>query len=53
MYLDAGAVQRYGFDLDANHLLTLEFLEHLVQHTRLRPATHARIDGVPAARSFR
>ena len=52
MYLDAGGVQRHSLDLDANHLLALQFLEHLVQYACLGPATHARVDRVPVAESF-
>jgi hypothetical protein len=30
MHLDAGAVQRHGFDPDAHHLRLLQFFEHPV-----------------------
>jgi hypothetical protein len=50
MNLDAGGIQRDGFDADANHLLALQLLEHSVQHASLLPTTHARVDGVPVAK---
>lgn len=49
MHLDAGAVQRHRFDLDAHHLRLLQFLEHAIHDARLRPAIHPRVDGVPVA----
>ena len=49
MYLDARAVERHGFDLDAYHLSTLQLLEHPVENPCLGPAIHARVDGVPIA----
>lgn len=52
MHLDAGGVQRHGFDLDAHHLGLLKFLEHAVQHASLGPAVHACVDGVPVAEAL-
>ena len=52
VHLDDRAVQRHRLDLDAHHLLALQFLEHLVEHACLRPPTHARIDRVPIAKSL-
>jgi hypothetical protein len=50
--LDAGGVQRHGLDLDAHHLRLLQLLEQPVQNTRLGPAVHARLDGVPIAEAL-
>ena len=47
VHLDAGAVPRHGFDLDAHHLRPLKFLEHPVHDARLGPPIHARANGVP------
>lgn len=49
MHLDTRGVQRHHLDLHAHQLLALQFLEHLVQHTCLGPAAHARVDRVPVA----
>ena len=49
MHLDARAVERHGFYLDAHHLSALQLLEHPVENARLGPAVHARVDGVPIA----
>ena len=53
MHFDHGAVQRHGFDLDADDLLALEALEDAVEHSGLAPAVHARVDGVPVAEVLR
>ena len=49
MHLDAGAVQRHGFDLDANHLSALQLLEDPIQYAGFGPAVHARVDRVPVS----
>jgi hypothetical protein len=49
MHLDAGAVQRHGFELDLHDQRSLQLLEGPIQDTRLGPAVHARVDGVPVA----
>lgn len=53
MHFDQGAVQRNGLDLDADDLLALQVFEKSAQNPRLAPAVHARIDGVPVAKSPR
>ena len=53
MHLDAGAVQRYGFDLDAYNLRLLQLLEDPVENACLGPAIHTRVDGVPIAKAGR
>ena len=53
MHLDDGAVQRHRLDLDADDLPALQMLEKPGQNPRLAPAVHARVDGVPAAKSPR
>jgi len=50
MHLDRGTVQPYGFDLDADNLRLLQLCEYPIQHTALRPAIHAGVDGVPVAK---
>jgi len=52
MHLDRGAVQRDGIDLDPDELSMLQTLEHTIQHTGLRPAAPAGIDGMPATEAF-
>ena len=52
MNLDARGVQRDRFDLDAYDLRLLQLLEHPVEHARLRPAVHARVDRVPLAEAL-
>lgn len=49
MHLDAGAIQRYGFEFHPNDLIRLKLLEDPIQHTGLGPPVHARIDGVPVS----
>lgn len=49
MHLDAGAVQRDGLDLDLHDLSALQLLERTIEHARLGPAAHARVDRVPVA----
>ena len=53
MDLDHRAIQRNRFDLDANNLLMLQFLEHTVKDAILGPAIHPRIDRMPVAETFR
>ena len=53
MDLDDGAIHRHGLELDTHNLLALQVFEHLVQHTVLRPAVHAGVNGVPIAKSWR
>ena len=53
MDFDAGAVQAHCLDLDAHDLVSLEPLEHAVEHPLLGPAAHARVDRVPVAEAFR
>ena len=52
MDFDDGAVERDRLDLDAHDLCLLQAFEHTIQHTQLRPAVHAGIDGVPVAEAF-
>lgn len=49
MHLDTGAVQRHRLDLDLHDLCLLQQLESAIEHARLSPATHARVDRVPVA----
>jgi len=49
MHFDAGAIQRHGLQLD---LRALQLFERTLQHTGLRPAAHARVNGVPVAEAF-
>jgi hypothetical protein len=49
MYLDRGTVQSHCFDLDADDLSMLQLREYPIEHTALRPAIHAGVDGVPVA----
>ncbi len=53
MHLHDGAVQRHRLELDAHDLLALQMLENPVKHAVLRPAVHARVDGVPVAKAGR
>jgi hypothetical protein len=48
-----GRVERYGFEADADDLFTLHLFEDSIQHTTLRPAIHARVDRMPAAKPLR
>ena len=50
MNLDACGVQRNCFDLDADYLCALQFLEHAIQDASFGPAIHSRVDGVPVAK---
>jgi hypothetical protein len=52
MHLDAGGVQRHGFELDLHDLRALQLLEDPLEHAQLGPAAHARVDGVPVAESL-
>ena len=52
MHLDRGTVQTDGFDLDADDLSMLKLRKYSVEHSILRPAIHARVDGVPIAESL-
>ena len=49
MHLDRGTVQTDGFDLDADDLSMLKLRKYPVEHSILRPAIHAGVDGVPMA----
>ena len=51
MYLDDRAVQRHRLQLDLNDLLLLQPRKHPIQHARLAPAIHARIDRVPVPKA--
>ena len=50
---DARAVQRHGLDLDLHDLRLLQLFEGGIEHARLRPAAHARVDRVPVAKTLR
>ena len=52
MNLDAGRVQRDGLNADAHDLSSLQLLKHAIEHARLGPAVHARVDRVPVAEPF-
>jgi len=52
MKFDHGAIQRYGFDLDADHLRTLQFCEHAIQQAAPRPPVHPRVDRVPSTEAL-
>ena len=49
MHLDAGAVDRHGFNPDARNLAALQLGKDAVEHACPGPAAHARVDGVPVA----
>ena len=53
MNLHGRRIQTKSLDPDTHNLLQLQFLEHPVQGSILRPAVHARIDGVPIAKPLR
>jgi len=53
MHLDDRAVEGHRLDLDADDLLLLQVLEKTGQNSRLAPAVHAGVDGVPAPKSPR
>ena len=52
MDLDDGTVQGDGFDFHADDLCVLQLGKDAIQYPTLRPAIHARIDGVPVAESL-
>ena len=52
MHFDHGAIQRHGFDLDADDLRTLQFREHAIQHAAPGPPVHPRVDRVPSTEAF-
>ena len=52
MHFDYGAIQRYGFNLDADDLRTLQLREHAIQHAAPGPSVHPRVDRVPSAEAF-
>jgi len=52
MHFDHGAIQRYGFDLDADDLRTLQFREHAIQHAASGPPVHPCVDRVPPTEVF-
>ena len=52
MHLDGGRVQCYGLDLDAYDLLPLQPFKDALQHAVLGPAVHARVEGVPVAKTL-
>jgi len=53
MHFDTGAIQRNGFDLDANDLLLLQLFKDPVEYAALGPAIHSGVNGVPVAEAFR
>jgi hypothetical protein len=53
MHLDGGRVQMDGLDLEAHDLLPLQLFKDVVQYAVLGPAIHARVDGVPIAKTLR
>ncbi len=53
MHLDDRNVERHGFELDADDLLALHPLKHPLQNPAFAPATHARVDGMPAPKPLR
>ena len=53
MNLDRGAVQRNHLKFDGDYLLLLQAGKDPIQHARLGPTIHARIDRVPISQGFR
>ena len=53
MDLDARAVQRNRFELEAHELVALQLLEDLVEDPGLRPPIHPGVDGVPSPKPSR
>ena len=49
MHFDGGAVQADGLDFELDDLLLLQPRKDPVQHARLAPPVHARVNGVPVA----
>ena len=49
MHFHGRAIQRHGFDLEADDLSMLQLCEHSIQHTTFGPAIHAGVDRVPVA----
>ena len=52
MNLHDRTVEADRLNADPHELLLLQFLEKTIQHARLGPAIHARIDRVPVAKAF-
>lgn len=50
VHLERGRVERKSFKLDPHDLLGVQFFKNAVEHARLRPPVHARVDGVPVAK---
>jgi len=49
MDFDDGTIQGHGFDLHAENPSMLQLCKYAIQHPALRPAIHARVDGMPVA----
>lgn len=52
MHLDAGGIERNGFNLDPHDLRLLQLGKHPVQDAGLGPTVHSRVNGVPVAKSL-
>ena len=52
MYLHRSRVQGERFDVNPHKLIHLKFLEDSCQHAIFCPAVHARVDGMPAAKTL-
>lgn len=52
MHLHTGTVQADGLDFDLDDLRAMQLLKCLVEHARLGPAAHARVDRVPVAEAL-
>lgn len=50
--LHDGAVQTDLFNLDADELFFLQFLEQPIQHAGFGPAVHAGVDRMPVAKAL-
>jgi hypothetical protein len=53
MNFHARAIERDGFDLDADDLSCLKKLEDAIQDSVLRPSVHPRVDRVPVTEALR
>ena len=52
MNFDGGRIQAHRLEANAHQLFALQLGEDGVQHAALGPAVHARVDGVPRAKTL-
>ena len=52
MHFHDRAIQGNGLQFDAHQLLLLEAAENPIQNSGFAPTVHARVDGVPVAKSL-